>query len=116
MDKRVVAHFDGNISRANITARKRMVIVARYGGMSPSGPQAAQVLDVPTLTPVIASADVVGGRCPRCNYVYDEVRGDPREGFPAGTPWRDVPDSWCCPDCGVSDKIDFVMLRRGAKS
>ena len=47
-------------------------------------------------------------RCEVCDYVYDESSGAPREGFPAGTPWADVPDEWCCPDCGVREKVDFV--------
>ncbi|WP_280200740.1 rubredoxin [Nocardia cyriacigeorgica] len=46
-------------------------------------------------------------RCPVCDYVYDERTGEPHEGFPAGTPWSAVPDDWCCPDCGVREKIDF---------
>jgi rubredoxin len=46
-------------------------------------------------------------RCPSCGYVYDEGAGHPREGFPAGTSFDDVPDDWPCPDCGVRDKIDF---------
>ena len=46
-------------------------------------------------------------RCPSCGYVYDEEAGHPREGFPAGTPWSEVPDDWACPDCGVRDKVDF---------
>ncbi|SDX97969.1 Rubredoxin [Amycolatopsis xylanica] len=46
-------------------------------------------------------------RCPVCEYVYDETAGAPREGFPAGTEWGAVPDDWCCPDCGVREKIDF---------
>ena len=45
--------------------------------------------------------------CPSCGYVYDEQTGHPREGFPPGTPWSEVPDDWPCPDCGVRDKIDF---------
>ena len=45
--------------------------------------------------------------CPGCDYVYDEAVGDEREGFPAGTAWSDVPDDWCCPDCGVREKVDF---------
>lgn len=45
--------------------------------------------------------------CPVCDYVFDERTGAPREGFPAGTPWSRVPDDWCCPDCGVREKIDF---------
>ena len=55
------------------------------------------------------SAAVPGGRyvCPVCAYVYDERTGEPREGFPAGTPWSRVPDDWCCPDCGVREKLDF---------
>jgi rubredoxin len=48
-------------------------------------------------------------RCPDpdCGYVYDEAAGNPREGFPPGTPWSEVPDSWNCPDCGVENKLDF---------
>jgi alkane 1-monooxygenase len=45
--------------------------------------------------------------CPGCGYEYVELVGDPREGFPAGTPFTDVPDDWCCPDCGVREKVDF---------
>ena len=49
-------------------------------------------------------------RCPGCDYVYDEAEGAPREGFPAGTPWGEVPDDWCCPDCAVREKIDFESV------
>jgi rubredoxin len=48
-------------------------------------------------------------RCDACDYVYDEATGAPREGFPAGTPWSQVPDDWPCPDCGVRDKVDFQV-------
>ncbi|PPJ27312.1 rubredoxin [Nocardia nova] len=46
-------------------------------------------------------------RCPVCDYVYDETEGAPREGFPPGTAWSAIPDDWCCPDCGVREKLDF---------
>jgi rubredoxin len=49
-------------------------------------------------------------RCPGCGYRYDEQAGEPREGFPAGTPMRDVPDDWPCPDCGVREAQDFEKL------
>ncbi len=53
-------------------------------------------------------------QCPVCDYVYDEAKGDAREGFPAGTRWEDVPDDWCCPDCAVREKPDFNRIREGA--
>lgn len=53
-------------------------------------------------------------RCPICDYVYDEATGNPREGFPAGTPWTAVPDDWACPDCGVRDKVDFEPVGAAA--
>jgi len=53
-------------------------------------------------------------RCPGCGYVYDEAAGNPREGFPAGTAWSEVPDDWACPDCGVRDKVDFEPAGEGA--
>jgi rubredoxin len=49
-------------------------------------------------------------RCPGCGYTYDEQTGHPREGFPAGTPWSEVPEDWVCPDCGVRDKVDFELV------
>ena len=49
-------------------------------------------------------------RCPGCDYVYDEAKGAPREGFPAGTTWVNVPDDWCCPDCAVREKVDFEAV------
>jgi rubredoxin len=48
--------------------------------------------------------------CPVCGYVYDETKGAPREGFPAGTPFSKIPDDWTCPDCGVREKIDFESV------
>jgi len=48
-------------------------------------------------------------RCPSCGYTYDEQSGNPREGFPPGTAWSEVPDDWPCPDCGVRDKVDFEL-------
>jgi rubredoxin len=49
-------------------------------------------------------------RCPGCDFVYDEAKGAPREGFPAGTTWDQVPDDWACPDCAVREKVDFEAL------
>jgi rubredoxin len=49
-------------------------------------------------------------RCPVCEYVCDEAKGDVREGFPAGTPWDRIPDDWTCPDCAVREKPDFEKI------
>ena len=49
--------------------------------------------------------------CVVCGFEYDESIGWPEEGIPAGTLWADVPDDWCCPDCGAS-KADFDMVER----
>ncbi len=47
--------------------------------------------------------------CVICGWIYDEEKGNPDEGLAPGTRWQDVPDSWCCPDCGAS-KEDFDMV------
>ena len=54
--------------------------------------------------------EVLAARCPGCGYTYEVDRGDEHEGFAAGTAWSDVPQSWCCPDCGVREKADFVAV------
>jgi len=114
MDRRVLQHFDGDMSRANIDPRRRTDVLAQYARSAPTGNQATAARPTPgaEASPVVVPTRAVVGpasvRCPACDYVYDEAIGDPREGFPAGTPWSAVPDTWCCPDCGVREKVDFV--------
>ncbi|HEV3035603.1 MAG TPA: rubredoxin [Solirubrobacteraceae bacterium] len=55
--------------------------------------------------------EAVGTRawmCLVCGFMYYEQLGMPEDGIPPGTPWEEIPDSWRCPECGVS-KGDFVM-------
>ncbi len=40
-------------------------------------------------------------KCTVCGYIYDPAAGDPDNGVDAGTSFDDLPDDWCCPDCGV---------------
>ncbi|MCX6397415.1 MAG: rubredoxin [Propionibacteriales bacterium] len=47
--------------------------------------------------------------CLQCGLEYDEAAGWPEEGIAAGTRWADVPEDWCCPDCGAA-KTDFDMV------
>ena len=47
--------------------------------------------------------------CVVCGFIYDEAAGLPEEGIAPGTRWEDVPDTWTCPDCGVT-KDDFEMV------
>ena len=117
MDPRVLVHFDGDITRANIAPRKRDQVLARYAVPSHDAPTSAPSHrgGSAELTPqaaAVAAERIVGGECPGCEYVYDEAVGDAREGFPPGTPWSSIPDSWCCPDCGVREKVDFAPLTR----
>ena len=103
MDPRVVAHFGGDVSlRQHQPAQARALPRAvRRACRSPSSTSGR------TRRP--ASVDeVLAARCPGCSYTYEVAAGDEHEGFAAGTAWADVPADWCCPDCGVRDKADFV--------
>lgn len=46
-------------------------------------------------------------QCMFCAFVYDEEKGWPEEGIPPGTRFEDIPDDWCCPECGAT-KADFI--------
>ncbi|WP_300960141.1 fatty acid desaturase [Nocardioides abyssi] len=107
MDPRVHGHFGGDMSRANIQPGKRDAVLAAYPTPVVE-PTAAERADA---TPG-AVEEVLAARCPSCEYVYDVEAGDEHEGFAAGTAWADIPDDWCCPDCGVREKVDFVPLAR----
>ena len=47
--------------------------------------------------------------CIICGFIYDEAEGIPEEGIAPGTLWEDVPEDWCCPDCGAT-KDDFELV------
>jgi alkane 1-monooxygenase len=111
MDPRVARHFNGDMRLANIQPRKRERILSAYP-IPEAAAESASTAPDPIDT---SAAEVWQGRafqCPSCRYVYDEVAGDRREGFAPGTSWALIPDTWCCPDCGVRDKVDFVVLER----
>nr|WP_323054399.1 FAD-dependent oxidoreductase [Microbulbifer thermotolerans] len=49
--------------------------------------------------------------CMVCGWVYDESKGWPEDGIAPGTRWEDIPDDWCCPQCGVGkDEFDMVLV------
>ena len=108
MDPRVLAHFDGDLTRANLQPAQagqapRDVPAAGRRPTCAARPQQDSDADASPL-PI----EVLAARCPGCGYTYEVAAGDEHEGFAAGTAWADIPDSWCCPDCGVRDKVDFV--------
>jgi alkane 1-monooxygenase len=131
MDPRVLRHFDGDLSKANLSPAKRARLLAATTDKSRGGGSAAEegsgggaeapprrgeqggerskAARVAGLSET-GSQEVLAASCPGCGYTYDVVTGDEREGFAAGTAWADVPDSWCCPDCGVREKVDFVPV------
>ena len=48
-------------------------------------------------------------KCMMCGYVYDEAKGDPDNGIPAGTKWEDLPAGYACPVC-ASPKGQFKKI------
>ncbi|HFJ9783067.1 TPA: rubredoxin [Stenotrophomonas maltophilia] len=47
--------------------------------------------------------------CVVCGFLYSEAEGLPEEGIEPGARWEDIPETWTCPDCGVT-KADFEMV------
>lgn len=47
--------------------------------------------------------------CPACGYIYDPEVGDEDNGVEPGTSFKDLPEDWVCPLCGVP-KSDFEKI------
>ncbi len=103
MDPRVAAHYDDDLARAHLQPRRARRFAA-------TGPTAGHRTTTPA-SPQTSPAPTTRHVCPGCDYQYDERAGDLREGFPAGTEWSAIPPDWCCPDCGVRTKEDFLAAR-----
>ncbi|WP_182378823.1 fatty acid desaturase [Nocardioides sp. WS12] len=105
MDKRVVAHYDGDIRHANLLPSKREKLLRKYPAPIAVVEEVLEDTSAHTF-----NEEVLAAKCPGCNYTYDVEIGNALEGFAAGTAWKDIPDDWCCPDCGVREKVDFVPV------
>lgn len=44
-------------------------------------------------------ADDAKMECGVCWHVYDPAEGDGVAQIPAGTPFSQLPEDWCCPNC-----------------
>ena len=49
--------------------------------------------------------------CRYCAHIYDESLGDPDSGIAPGTRYEDIPDDWCCPECGAA-KSDYDLIEK----
>ena len=95
MDHRLLDHYDGDVSRANIQPRARSAAALGPLRRRPR----RERLPLPRLRLRLRR----GGR-------------PPARGLPAGHAWSEVPDDWACPDCGVRDKVDFEPVELTATS
>jgi len=43
--------------------------------------------------------------CTNCGYIYNPAEGDPLGDIPPGTPFEQLPDSWCCPLCYLGKDV-----------
>ena len=117
MDPRVLAHFDGDVTRANIHPPKRAKVLAAYGAhldAASADASAARPVAVDTTPGAVVDDEVLAASCPGCGHTYEVEVGNELEGLAAGTAWADVPDDWTCPDCGVREKVDFVPVNATA--
>lgn len=47
--------------------------------------------------------------CRICWYVYDPAEGDAAEQIPPGTPFRELPGYWRCPQCDAEPNAFLPM-------
>ena len=107
MDPRVIAHYDGDVMRANLHPPRRARLLRRF---PPADARTTAASKLPTQS--AATAQLGAGsepiECPGCGYRYDPTLGDRREGFLPGTSFLQIPEDWPCPDCGVRCRAEFV--------
>lgn len=107
MDPKVMAHYKGDLSRANIYEPARARLTAQW---EQSTPTHENLLHDSQLDHTPLNLDAQFWECPDCGHIYNAAEGEPENGYAAGTAWKDLPDDYCCPDCAVRDKPDFRPL------
>lgn len=56
-------------------------------------------------------------QCTVCGWIYDETEGSPDDGYPAGTPFSDLPVEGTCPFCkSGKDKFELISPQSATTS
>ena len=42
--------------------------------------------------------------CLVCGYIYDPKIGDKKGKIPSNTSFKNLPETWTCPDCGAEKR------------
>lgn len=110
MDRRVVEHYRGDLTKANLYPPKRAQLLKKWSGIDVDDGK-------PELFPGehdvrATAANASRYQCTDCGFIYDEAQGCAREGFAPGTKWSQIPNDWACPDCAVREKVDFIPVAR----
>lgn len=100
--------FIGKVEDAEILSEDKPMTYEYYhkvkGGFSPkTAPTYSSMVDKETKKEEEKMDKYI---CKVCGYVYDPEKGDPDGGIAPGTKFKDIPDDWVCPICGVG-KEDF---------
>lgn len=99
--------FIGEITDSGILSQEAPMTYAYYhkvkGGKTPE--KAATFISGESKT----ESKSASYRCKVCGYIYNPDKGDPENGVPAGTEWKDVPEDWVCPLCGAG-KEEFEKI------
>ncbi len=112
MDPLVVAHYNGDLTRASLHPSRRQALLRRWMGVDAAAVATASSLAAanPVRAGIPAEPAHALYQCPNCSYCYDEAVGCPEEGYPRGTRWAALPADWSCPHCAVRDKADFAAV------
>ena len=120
MDPRVVAHFGGDVTLANISPRKRDRIIAKYGAdgaarRSPRPVVSRRLADARPPQPPRPTRCWPPAAPAAATPTRSRAATSTRASRPA-PPGPTSPTSWCCPDCGVREKVDFVPVETRARA
>ena len=111
MDPRVLAHFDGDLRLANLSPRKRDKILAAYP--PPAGQELVSTEELSAAQ--AARRRGAGGPLPRLRLHLLGRRRRRARGLRGRHGVGRRPRRWCCPDCGVREKVDFVPVDRESR-
>ncbi|WP_346837228.1 FAD-dependent oxidoreductase [Microbulbifer sp. SAOS-129_SWC] len=93
-----------------------MVAISAAGGAPATAEPPSQAQTATVSAPATAPSANRIWECMVCGWVYDEAKGWPEDGIAPGTRWEDIPEDWCCPQCGVSkDEFDMVLVEAPAQ-
>ena len=105
--------FSKDNPKFSLAEQLRRAVLSYYKYLSAKKEEEMNVPGIKKITVPIERESEIVYQCRNCLTVYDEQAGEPENGIDPGTPFKQLPNTYCCCVCDAT-KENFIAVKKEA--